>query len=178
MTKFALSLLKLVIVLTFVAAWAFWIAQPNDERRAQAEASLQAIQDNLNDPNAPPILSSRMLQPDWSIGKWLGLGKLSSDCVMANEMMDKNATVKIVTRRGSSRKYYLSDYVSSCQNMGERMFFETVKPRAEKWCQFRSHTARLEQLCTEWTENNEKYLQSLRAAVAPTVERYRVFMGR
>lgn len=178
MPKFALSLLKIGIVLAFVVGWGFWIAAPNGSRQAEAQASLQAMRDNLNDPTAPPILSSRMLKPDWSIGKWLAIGKLSSDCVMANEMMDKNATVKTVKRKGVTRRYYLSDYVSSCQNSLERLYFDIVTPRAEKWCQFRQHTARLEQLCKEWTENHEMYLQSIRAAARPTLERYRLFMGQ
>ena len=178
MLKLALSSLKTVIILLFVAGWAFWVGAPNEDRNAQARASLEAMQDNLNDPTAPPILSDRMLDPDWSIRQWLSVGRKSSDCVMADEMMDNNATAKVVTRRGSSRTYYLSDYMSSCQNFSERMYFEIVAPRAEKWCQFRDHTPRIEELCAEWTENKEFYLQSLRAAARPTVERYRLFIGQ
>jgi hypothetical protein len=170
-------MLKIAIIFLFLVGWVFWIETPNDERRAETLASLQAMQDNLNDPTAPPILSSRMLKPDWSIRYWLGIGKKNSDCVMADEMMDNNATVKYVTRR-STKAYYLSDYMSSCQNSREQRYFEVVKPKAEKWCQFRHETARLEEICTEWTENKEFYLQNLRAAAGPTIERYRLFTGR
>ncbi len=96
---------------------------------------------------------------------------------MADEMMDQNATVKVISRRGAQRRYYLSDYVSSCQNFYERMFFEIVGPQADKWCQFREDSVRLKQLCDEWTENREAYLQSLRSATGPTIERYRLFIG-
>ena len=97
---------------------------------------------------------------------------------MADEMMDQNATIKVVSRRGAQRRYYLSDYVSSCQNFSDRMFFEIVEPQADKWCQFRQDSGRLEQLCDEWTENKELYLQNLRSAASPTIERYRLFIGQ
>lgn len=170
-------LLKVAAALICLAGWYHWIDTSGEKRRTQASQSRQAIQDNLNDPDAAPILSNRMLSSDWSIGKWLAIGKKSSDCIMADEMMDKNATVKIVKRGGRTTRHYLSDYIASCDSFSTRMYFETVTPRAEKWCQFRQTTSRLETLCTEWIDNKDRYLHSLKAAKAPTVARYRQFMG-
>ena len=177
MPKFAYSLLKFGVILMFIVGWYAWTGKRSEDRRAETSERRQSFQDNLNDPSAPPVLSSTMLDPDWSIRKWLAVGQKSSDCAMADEMMDQNATVKIVTRRrGATSRYYLSDYVSSCQNFSDRMFFEIVEPQADKWCQFRQDSDRLEQLCDEWTDNKDLYLQSLRSAASPTIERYQLFI--
>lgn len=178
MSKFATFVLKTGAILLLLLGWYAWVDARGEDRRAEANERRQALKDNLNDPSAPPVLSSTMLDPDWSIRQWLAVGKKSSDCVMADEMMDKNATVKVVSRRGSQRRYYLSDYVSSCQNFSGRMFFEIVEPQADKWCQFRQDSLRLEQLCNEWTQNKDLYLQSLRATASPTIERYRLFFAQ
>ncbi len=170
-------LVKVAAALICLAGWYHWIDTSGEKRRTEASQSRQAIQDNLNDPDAAPILSQTMQNPDWTIGKWLAVGRKSSDCIMADEMMDKNATAKIVKRRGASKTYYLSDYIASCDSFSTRMYFEIVTPRAEKWCQFRKTTARLDTLCTEWTENKDRYWQNLQAAKQPTLERYRIFTG-
>ena len=177
MLRFMRSLLKLVFIPLVLVGWYAWMDARADERRAQTLEKNQATQDNLNDPSAPPVLSSTMQNPDWSVKQWLAVGRKSSDCVMADEMMDRNATVRVVTnRRGGQKRYYLSDYVSSCENFFERMFFEIVEPQADKWCKFRQDSVRLEELCTEWTDNKDIYLQSLEAAARPTIERYRLFI--
>ena len=157
MTKFARSMLTGGVILLLLLGWYAWMDARGEARRSQTNEKRQALQDNLNDPSAPPVLSNTMLDPDWSIRQWLAVGRKSSDCAMADEMMDQNATIKVVSRRGAQRRYYLSDYVSSCQNFSDRMFFEIVEPQADKWCQFRQDSGRLEQLRDEWTENKELY---------------------
>ena len=77
----------------------YWIAIKPPYTAQKSYADL--VEENTNDPSAPPIISSTMRDPSWSIRYWLDVDKKSSDCVMADEIMDKGGNVKILRKRGA-----------------------------------------------------------------------------
>ncbi|ECN0920297.1 hypothetical protein AAHT98_27300 (plasmid) [Klebsiella pneumoniae] len=148
----------------------YWIAIKPPYTAQKSYADL--VEENTNDPSAPPIISSTMRDPSWSIRYWLDVDKKSSDCVMADEIMDKGGNVKILRKRGAViKEYYLADYISSCKNRINRSL-EMVDKRAKKWCDFKNTDHRLQELCTEWTNNKDIYLATIHKIDDPTLYRY------
>lgn len=171
--------MRYILIVLLVIGWIGGVILWSDNRRNETIENNEQRKRDLADPSVPPVLSDIQADPSWSIRKWLSVDEKSSDCEMADEMMDNNATVKTIRRRrGSVREYYLADYISSCQNFSGKMFHEIVEPQANKWCLYRKSNQRFEELCGEWLNNKDLYLAELRANAEPTLERYRAFVGQ
>lgn len=167
-----------LILFVVLVLWLLGVYVYTEYQHNATEQSLVKSAANLNDPLAPPIISERMRDPSWSIRYWLDVDKKSSDCTMADEIMDKGGNVKILTKRGSEvRRYYLSDYISSCQNRIKRSL-EMVERPAQKWCKFKDKDPRLAELCTEWSNNKETYLTTIKRNDSPTLERYKNYHNK
>jgi hypothetical protein len=172
-----MSLRNSLLILGFIAAWlAGWVYYADIKNEATRQRNEQYARD-MKDMSVPPVLSDRQTDPSWTIAYWLSVGEKSSDCVTADDYMDRNAISKTVTRNGNSKTYYLKDYVESCQNRIPRNM-EMVEPATRKWCAYRQTNLRLETLCREWEQNKDIYLARFRASDEPTLSRYRAFIGQ
>lgn len=171
-------MLKRLAALAFIIAWIAAVLLWSEWHTARTAEKNAQFARNLADPNVAPILSDIQADPSWTIRKWLTVDDQNSDCAAANEMMDRGATEKQLTKRGVVvRTYKLSDYVHSCETFASTMMVDVVDPQAKKWCAFRKSGTRFEQLCNEWTRNRSVYLVRAKAQSKPTVERYRQMVG-
>jgi hypothetical protein len=104
---------KFILSLSFIGAWlGGWVLYADIANKGLRERNAQDKRD-LADLSIPP----KGKEPDgWTIAYWVSVDKKSSDCVTADEYMDKNAISKTVKRRGAViRTYFLTDYVESCR---------------------------------------------------------------
>lgn len=168
---------RVIVLLVALGLWVGGIVYWSETANKGNSKRHEEFKANLLDPNAIPVLSRTQRSPEWSIGKWLGVGEMPSDCEMADEMMDANIAVKLVRRRGSFREYHLVDYVSSCRDGRERMIAEVIIPQVEKWCAFRSSDPMLAKHCDEWQTNGDTYRETIRAKIAPILARYKALTG-
>ncbi|EOY8186142.1 hypothetical protein [Hafnia paralvei] len=140
--------------------------------RNETAKSVAQYEKNMNDPNSPPVLSERMRDPSWNIAYWIDVDRKSSDCIMADEIMDAGGNVKVSYKRGAeTSRHYLSEYISSCSNRVNRTIEQVERP-ARKWCAFKNNDPRLAQLCSEWSNNKNIYLNKIKQLDAPTLNRY------
>lgn len=119
------------------------------------------------DMSVPPELSPEMRKSSWTIAHWISADKMHSDCKTANEYMDEGIASK--TRR--SKTYHITDYLNSCKGATQRAK-DLVEPRVKKWCHYRHTDARLNEICSEWERNGERYLSKLRQDYDSTIARF------
>ncbi|MBI1686808.1 hypothetical protein [Caulobacter hibisci] len=137
----------------------------------------RAFTESLADPSKPPVLTKAQRDPQFTIGTWIGVQSKASDCVTADEYMDRRATSKTVRRGGHSRTYYLADYVRSCAGVFDSMV-GVIRPQAVKWCAYRKTDQRLETLCQDWENNLPAYRAQFDLVNGPTLRRYKAFIGQ
>lgn len=172
MLKRFAALLFIVVWLGGAVLWSQWHTSRSKEKNAQ-------FAKDVADPGVPPVLSEAQSDPSWTIRKWLSVDKGNSDCETANEMMDRGASEKVLTKRGAViRTYTLADYVHSCETFGEKMLTDIVDPQARKWCMYRGADSRFDELCREWEQNRSQYLDEMNARSKPISDRYRQFVGQ
>ena len=165
---------KVLLVLGLIALWfSGWILF-GDSGFTQTREVNEQFERDLDDLSIPPVLSSTMMNPSWTIAYWIGADVKSSDCVTADEFMDRNAVSKTITRRGNSKTYYLAEYVESCRGRVQREV-NRVDRYARKWCAFRHAHLRFEVVCREWEQNRNTYIARMQALDGDTLARYSRF---
>ena len=165
---------KAPLVLGFVALWfSAWTLFSTSIFGQTTELS-KNIEQSLDDLSIPPVLSPIMMNPNWTIAYWIGTDVKSKDCETADEFMDKRAISETVTRRGSSRTYYLVDYAESCRARVQREI-SRVDRYTRKWCAYRNTQPRLEILCREWEQNRSADIARMQEIDGTTLARYSKF---
>lgn len=144
----------------------------DEHRYEQLKRNNELREIRLADMSIPPEISDRMRNPSWTIAYWITANELHSDCKKANEFMDENILEKTISRRrGGSYTLNILDYLKSCKNASQRSL-ELVQPRAKKWCHYKDTDARLDELCTEWEQNGQRYLAQIDLGYQETLGRF------
>lgn len=146
------------------------ILSDKEKAGAKIEASLP-ISTPVGYMFTPPKLHKRQKQKTWTIKYWIGADTFDSDCQTALDFMDEGVIEKSRIRRGSTIKRSIFDYLGSCKRSKKRAF-DRVNYQAVKWCYYRNQNLRFENLCSEWENHGEKYLQKIEKDYIYTLEKF------